>query len=247
MKISNYFIHKGEEDCLSKGKGSGLICFTGCNMHCCYCNIYQSSQLEVGYEISKEDLLEIMFTFQAQGCNNLNLVNIVKHSDEIIGTLADAKEQGLKLPVVYNSNGYEPAELLERLSGLVDIYLVDFKYGSNEVGSRYSKVNDYADVFMRGIHEMYRQVGKVKTDAEKVILKGIIIRHLLLPSNASDSLNIMKQISKLAFKKDVLVSLLDQYIPEYHSYYYPEIHRRLSEQEYNLVRRYAAEVGLNIL
>lgn len=247
LKISNYFIHKGEEWCISAGGGSGIIYFTGCNLKCCFCNIYRFSQLNHGYEITVGQFVDLLLYFQNKGCNNVNLCNIINYSDEVILAINIAKRKGFNIPIIYNSSGYEPIEFLTKLNGLVNIYLIDYKYSYNDLAFKYSGVCDYVETFDVAIHEIYKQVGKVKLNDKRILQKGIIIRHLILPNNIENSKRVAENIDKLDFVKDIFVSLLDQYIPEYKAQNFNELGRRVEENEYLDILSYFNKLELNLV
>lgn len=247
LKISNYFIHKGEEECISGGGGSGIIYFTGCNLKCCFCNIYKFSQLDKGYEINVEQFVELLLYFQNKGCNNINLCNIVNYSNEVILGIKLAKEKGLSIPIIYNSSGYESSELLGKLNGLIDMYLVDYKYSSNELAYKYSRVCDYVETFHASIHEMYKQVGKIKLNNNGILQSGIIIRHLILPNNIENSTKVAKDVYGLDFSKDIFVSLLNQYIPENEARNFQELNRKVEQAEFLSILIYFKRLGLNLI
>jgi putative pyruvate formate lyase activating enzyme len=207
-------------------------------MHCCYCNIYRFSQDNKGYSITPNQLIEILFYFQERNCNNVNLCNIVNDLDEIINVLNLAKQKGFNLPVIYNSNGYDDINILHKIAGLVDVYLVDFKYSNNVIGKKYSSVENYLDVFSTAIKEMYSQTGMIQID-NGILKKGTIIRHLIIPSNIENSIEVINIIAQMDFSNNILVSILDQYIPEYKAPQYKGIDRRLNRNETEIVINYA--------
>jgi putative pyruvate formate lyase activating enzyme len=247
LKISNYFIHKGEEKCISAGGGSGIIYFTGCNLKCCFCNIYKFSQLNKGYEINVEQFVELLLYFQNKGCNNINLCNMVNYSNEVILGLNLAKEKGLNIPILYNSSGYESLELLEKLNGLIDIYLVDYKYSDNKLAYKYSEVCDYVETFHASIHEMYKQTGKIKLNDNGILQSGIIIRHLILPGSVENSTKVAKDIYSLEFSDNIFVSLLNQYIPENEARNFQELNRKVEHDDFLAILNHFEESGLNLI
>ena len=247
IRLANYYVHKGEEACISKIIGSGFLVFAGCNLQCCYCNIYRSSQLDEGYPVNVSDLSKIFLEFQAQGCNNLNLVNISKYQKDIVRALLRAKQEGLKIPVIYNSSGYESLDLMNALKGIVDIYLVDFKYGDNLAGLKYSGVADYFDTATRALYEMFQQVGAAVLDDNEVLTKGILVRHLILPGHIENAMQVIDELRQCSFSKELLLSIMGQYMPEYRAHDFPELSRRVTNDEYEVVVEYARRKGMRLV
>ena len=247
IRIANYYVHKGEEACISKRNGSGVFVFSGCNLRCCYCNIYRSSQMGEGYPVDVQDLSKIFLEYQSQGCNNLNLVNIGKYKSNIIRALLRAKQDGLRIPVVCNSSGYESLDILNDLKGLIDIYLVDFKYGDNLAGLKYSGVADYFDVATRAVYEMYQQVGETVLDDNEVLIKGILVRHLILPGHIENAKQVIDALHHCGFSQKMFLSILGQYMPEYRACEFPELTRRVTDAEYEIVVEYARNKGMRLV
>lgn len=237
IKIALYSIHNFEEPCISGEKGSGTIFFSNCNMNCIYCQNYEISQLGKGKEITIERLSDIMLEQQKMGVENINLVTPTSYTIQIKEAIKIAKEKGLKIPIVYNTNGYENVETLKMLDGLIDVYLPDLKYFDNELGKKYSKVNNYFEIATKAIKEMYRQVGQPILNAKGVMQKGLIIRHLILPNNIENSKNILKWIKENIDSK-VYISLMAQYFPTYKAKDIKELNRKLKQKEYEEVENY---------
>ena len=243
VKIALYSIHKFEEPCISGENGSGTIFFSNCNMNCIYCQNYEISQLGKGKEISIEELAEIMLKQQEKGVENINLVTPTSYALHIIEAIKIAKQKGLKIPIVYNTNGYENVGTLKLLEGLVDIYLPDLKYFDNELGKKYSKVDNYFEIATKAIKEMYKQVGQPVLDERGIMKKGLMIRHLILPNNIENSKQSLKWI-KENFDNNVYVSIMAQYFPTYKAKETSDINRKLTQKEYEEVEQYLYDLEL---
>ena len=243
IKIALYSIHNFEEPCISGEHGSGTIFFSNCNMNCIYCQNYEISQLGRGKEISNEELAEIMLKQQEKGVENINLVTPTSYTLNIIEAIKIAKNKGLKIPIVYNTNGYEKVETLKLLKGYIDIYLPDFKYAENELGKKYSKVDNYFEITTKALKEMYEQVGTPKLDENGIMKKGIMIRHLVLPNNIENSKKVLKWI-KNNFENKVYVSIMAQYFPTYKAKETNDINRKLTKEEYSEIETYLYDLDL---
>ena len=243
IKIALYSVHNFEEPCISGEKGSGTIFFSNCNMNCIYCQNYEISQLGKGKEISIEELSQIMLEQQEKGVENINLVTPTSYAIQIIEAIKIAKKRGLKIPIVYNTNGYESVETLKLLEGYIDIYLPDLKYYDNELGKKYSKVNDYFKIATEAIKEMYRQVGQPILDENGIMRKGLMIRHLILPNNVENSKYILKWI-KENIDNNVYVSIMAQYFPTYKAKETEDLNRKLTKKEYEEVENYLYDLNL---
>ena len=243
IKIALASVHNYEEPCISGINGSGTIFFSNCNMNCIYCQNYEISQLGKGKEISIKELADIFINQQEKGVNNINLVTPTMYAFQIIEAIKLAKKNGLIIPIIYNTNGYEKIETLKALQGYIDVYLPDLKYYSNKLSIKYSKVNNYFSVATEAIKEMYRQVGTPKFNEDGIIQRGIIIRHLVLSNHIQNSKNILKWI-KENMPQDVYVSIMAQYFPTYKAKDMDELNRKLTEQEYEEVENYLYELEL---
>jgi len=243
VKIALYSTHNFEEPCISGEKGSGTIFFSNCNMNCIYCQNYEISQLGKGKEISIEELADIMLKQQENDVENINLVTPTSYVLHIIEAIKIAKNQGLHIPIVYNTNGYESIETLKLLEGHIDIYLPDLKYYYSELGQKYSNVNNYFEVATKAIKEMYRQVGAPKLDKKGVMKKGLMIRHLVLPNNMENSKKVLKWIKENIDEK-VYVSIMAQYFPTYKAKSVDELARKLTKQEYEEIENYLYDINL---
>ena len=240
IKIGGYHLHMWEEPILSSDKGSGTIFFSYCNLGCIYCQNYQISHICKGEEIRIERFSNICLELQEMGANNINLVTPTHYIPLIKEGLILAKKKGLTIPIVYNTSGYEKVSSLKSLEGLIDIYLPDFKYYDNNLG-KYSNVSNYYDIATKAIEEMYRQVGKPKYNNE-LLIKGLIVRHLVLPGHIEDSKKIIKYLYT-KYHDNIILSIMNQYTP-IKELKYKELNRRVTMQEYNELIDYAYDLGV---
>ena len=237
-------LHMWEEPCISGTSGSGTVFFSGCNLKCVFCQNHDIALGRAGREITIERLTEIFFELKAKGANNINLVTPTHFVPQIRAALCLAKARGLDLPVVYNTGSYEHVSTLRMLEGLVDIYLPDLKYFSPELSLRYSHAEDYFFYASQAIREMYRQVGEPVFDEDTGLLKrGVIVRHLILPGQTRDSKKILRYLHN-TYGNHILVSIMNQYTPLTHPALFPELDRKLSEQEYQRVLNFALDIGI---
>lgn len=230
--VAKACLHKWEEPCISGEHGSGTVFFPGCNLKCVYCQNYRISQENFGKEISIENLASLFLFLQKEGAHNINLVTPTHFVQQIKGAVEITV--GLKIPVIYNSNGYESLECLKIIEGIADVYLPDFKYYSPEISYKYSGASDYFNTAAAAIKEMYRQVGPPVFDNEGMIIRGLLIRHLILPGLTDESLKILEWI-KCNMPDDIYVSLMSQYTPYYKACEHSEINRRITKREYEKV------------
>ncbi len=242
-KISLVSLHNFEEPCISGTKGSGTIFFSNCNFNCVFCQNYKISQEGMGEEVSIEFLANSMLNLQDKGAHNINLVTPVMYVYHIIEAIKIAKNNGLNIPIIYNSNGYENIETLKLLKGYIDVYLPDFKYSDNKLGKKYSNVDNYFEVTTEAIKEMYSQVGAPKLNADGIIEKGLIIRHLVLPNAMENTKNVLKWI-KDNIDNSVYISIMAQYFPTYKSKEIGEINRKINIKEYEEIENYVYEIGI---
>ena len=243
IKIALASVHNYEEPCISGINGSGTIFFSNCNMNCIYCQNYEISQLGKGKEISIKELADIFINQQEKGVNNINLVTPTMYAFQIIEAIKLAKKNGLIIPIIYNTNGYEKIETLKALQGYIDVYLPDLKYYSNKLSIKYSKVNNYFSVATEAIKEMYRQVGTPKFNEDGIIQRGIIIRHLVLSNHIQNSKNILKWI-KENMPQDVYVSIMAQYFPTYKAKEDELLNRKLTKKEYKEIENFLYTLDL---
>ncbi|MFZ5988621.1 MAG: radical SAM protein, partial [Bacillota bacterium] len=241
VKVAKAFLHKWEEPCISGTNGSGTVFFSGCNLRCVYCQNYAISQQHFGKEITPKELSEIYIRLQEMGAHNINLVTPSHFIPQIRESILSAKS--LKIPVIYNSNGYDNIDGLKMIEGLVDVFLPDLKYFTDETAVRYSRADNYFEVSSAAVMEMYRQVGTPVFDENGIIKKGLVIRHLILPGLVNESIKILDFI-KNNFPDDVYVSLMSQYTPCYKAEDYPEISRRIIRREYERVLNHFFKLGL---
>lgn len=243
VKIALASVHNYEEPCISGKNGSGTIFFSNCNLSCIYCQNYKISQLGKGYELSVEELANIMLEQQEKGVNNINLVTPTMYAYQIIEAIKIAKKNGLNIPIVYNTNGYENVKTIQDLNGYIDIYLPDLKYYSNELSKKYSKVDNYFKYTTEAIKEMYRQVGCPVFDENGIIQKGLIIRHLVLPNHLQNSKHVLKWI-KENMPEDTYVSVMAQYFPTYKAKEDDLINRKLTKKEYKEIEEFLYTLDL---
>lgn len=242
IKIARYSLHYWEEPCISGTNGSGTIFFSGCNLKCIFCQNYDISIDCLGKEISIERFSDICIELQKLKALNINLVTPTTYIPQIKEGLILAKKKGLKIPIVYNTSGYENIETLKDLEGLVDIYLPDFKYYDNNLANKFSSTNNYCETAKLALKEMYRQVGKpiIKNNIMK---KGIIVRHLLLPGHLDDSKKIIKYLYD-TYKNNIYISIMNQYTPVRKIKQYKELNNIVSDKEYDELINYALDLGV---
>ena len=243
IEIGGVGLHKFEEPCISGENGSGTVFFSKCNLNCVFCQNYEISNLGNGRKIEVEELADIFLKQQEAGAENINLVSPTIYANKIVQAIKIAKEKGLNLPIIYNTNGYESVETLKKLEGLIDVYLPDLKYYYNDLGEKYSKVQNYFDIATEAIKEMFRQVGAPKFDENGMITNGLIIRHLVLPNHMENTKQVLKWI-KDNIDKEVYVSIMTQYFPTYKAEEFEEINRKINEAEYEEVENYIYELGI---
>ena len=242
VKIALYSTHNFEEPCISGKKGSGTVFFSNCNMNCVFCQNYEISQQGKGREISIDELASIFIKQQEKDVENINLVTPTSYVPQIIEAIKIARNNGLKLPIVYNTNGYEKVETLKMLEGYIDIYLPDFKYSDNELAKRLSKVDNYFEIVTEALKEMYRQTGKSIFNDDGIMQKGMIIRHLVLPNHILNSRRVLKWINENMH--DVYVSVMAQYFPTYKAKDSDDINRKLTKEEYEQIENYLYRLDL---
>jgi putative pyruvate formate lyase activating enzyme len=242
-KISSYGPHLGEENPLRGWRGSGTIFFTRCNLNCQYCQNYDISQRDAGYEIEPEDLALIMLELQSYGCHNINFVSPSHVVPQILVGLLVAAKAGLRLPLVYNTGGYDSLETLQLLDGVIDIYMPDMKYADEQIALRYSKIGNYPQVNQAAVHAMHRQVGDLLVDGKGIARQGLLVRHLVLPNNLAGTTRIIKFLAE-EISTNTYLNLMDQYHPAFHAMNFPELNRRITHQEYSFAVQIANEAGL---
>lgn len=243
VKVAMASIHNFEEPCISGKNGSGTVFFSNCNLSCDFCQNYEISQNGFGKEITTKRLSEIFIEEQEKGANNINLVSPTSYAIQIVEAIKIAKKNGLKIPIIYNTNGYENIETIKLLKGSIDVYLPDLKYAENELAKKYSKVNNYFEITTNAIKEMYNQVGKIEFDEEGIIKKGVIIRHLILPNHTENTKKVLKWISD-NMPKDILVSIMAQYFPTYKAKEILDINRKITKHEYEKIENYLYSLNI---
>ncbi len=241
--VCSFMSHHGEEPPVSGKRGSGTIFFSYCNLKCQYCQNYSFSQNGEGEEVALEKLSDFMLYLQNLDCHNINFVTPTHVMPQILKALYIAIEKGLKIPIVYNTSGYELPEIIKILDGIVDIYLVDMRYSDNKHSEKFSKASDYPHFNQKAVKEMHRQVGDAEFDDNSIIKSGLIVRHLVLPNDISGTEKIMKFLSN-DISKNTYISLMSQYSPYYQAHNYPEISRRITKQEYQQAMECLHKYGL---
>lgn len=242
VRLARAALHQWEEPCISGSRGSGAVFFSGCVMRCVFCQNHEISAGGKGRDISTQRLAEIFLDLQEQGAHNINLVNPTHYVPEIIRALDIAGEK-LSIPVVYNSGGYERVETLRALEGYVDVYLPDVKYFSDDLAAELSSAPNYFDTAMSAVEEMLRQTGKPQFSEDGLLLKGVVIRHLVLPYHYRDSVEVIRRVGG-RFGRDVLFSLMSQYTPFYKAKEIPRLNRRITTFEYRKALDAVYEAGL---
>lgn len=244
--VASYCIHRGEEPVISGFRGSGTVFFANCNLSCLFCQNYEISQEKNNKfrEVTKEELSEIYLELENKGVHNINLVSpshIVPHAVE---ALSIAAKKGFSIPVVYNSNGYDSVETLKLLEGIVDIYMPDLKYLDDYVAKELSNVPNYSVFAKSAIKEMWKQVGKLVYDEKGIAVKGLLVRHLVLPNNLSQSSDVIKFLAQ-EINKNVAISLMAQYYPTYKAFKNPQLNRPITKKEYEKVLETLYYFGLS--
>ena len=267
VKIARASLHLWEEPPISQGNGSGTVFFSHCNFKCVFCQNHDISQGSAsketifstpnniniqnsinqtyitGMEVSVERLSEIFLELQEKGANNINLVTPTHYVPQIIESLKIAKRNKLTIPILYNTNSYDSIETIKSLNGYIDVYLPDFKYFDDKYAIKYSNANDYSSNAISVIDEMISQVGKPKFDSKGNILKGVIVRHLMLPGLLFDSKKVIDLIYN-RYGDDIYISLMNQYVPMFKAYAYPEINKSLNPKHYDSLITYAVDLGI---
>jgi len=242
--VSSYNLHFGEEPPLVGKGGSGTIFFTWCNLGCLYCQNYTISHLGEGRQVKTAELAEIMLYLQKQGAHNINFVTPTHVVTQIIEALILAVEKGLKLPLVYNSGGYDESSTLKEIDGIFDIYMPDAKYSDGHFSFRYSKAKDYWQVCQDALLEMHRQVGNLVMDEYGIAKRGLLIRHLVLPNRIAGSFKVLDFIAK-SISKDSYVNIMEQYRPCFKAYAFEELSRGIIKEEFDEVLEHAEKLGLH--
>lgn len=245
-RVSSYGPHMGEEDPLRGWRGSGTIFFTRCNLRCQYCQNHNISQTDSGDEVSPEQIARMMLELQTLGCHNINFVSPSHVVPQILAAVLIAIQAGLKIPLVYNTGGYDSMSMLILLDGVIDIYMPDMKYSDADTARKYSKIRNYPQVNQTAVKEMHRQVGDLQIDEKGVAQRGLLVRHLVLPDGIAGTEETIRFLRD-EISVNTYLNLMNQYRPSYKAHLYPELNRRLTNQEYQSAVEAAMSVGLHRL
>jgi len=244
--VNSFGPHHGEEDPLRGWNGSGTIFFSWCSLRCVFCQNWEISQKGQGHEVEAEELADMMLQLQAQGSHNINFVTPSHVVAQIIAAVNIAAQKGLRIPMVYNTGGYDSPEALALLDGIIDIYMPDMKYGDSRIARKYSKVRDYVEVNFAAVKEMHRQVGDLQLDEKGIAQRGLLVRHLVLPGELTGTEAIMAFLAN-NISTNTYLNLMDQYHPCYRANENPPLDRTLYESEYQQALAYAEQYGLHRL
>jgi len=245
-RLSSFGPHHGEENPLRGWRGSGTIFFARCNLRCQYCQNFDISQTDAGEDVNPEELAAAILELQERGCHNINLVSPSHVVAQILAAILIAAQAGLRLPLVYNTGGYDSLTALHLLEDVIDIYMPDMKYASAQVGLQYSKIRDYPQINQAAVKEMHRQVGDLQINEEGLAERGLLVRHLVLPNGLAGSEEILRFIAE-EISKNTYVNLMNQYRPAHHALQFPELNRPITSSEYQAALQVAQTVGLNRL
>ncbi|MBI5867152.1 MAG: radical SAM protein [candidate division Zixibacteria bacterium] len=243
LKIASWNLHRGEEPPISGHSGSGTVFLSGCSLRCLYCQNYPISQYGAGDGCSVERLVEIMLELAGMGAHNINFVTPTHYAPQIMDAILRARRQGMAIPIVWNTSGYERVEMLKLLDGIVDIYLADMRYGDDNQARKYSKIPDYVDVNRAAIAEMHRQVGVLALDTDGIAQRGLLVRHLVLPGGVAGSAKVFKFLAN-SITPETAVSVMSQYFPAHKAVDDSLLKRRLTEDEYRTVLAEFEAAGL---
>lgn len=243
FRIARAALHDWEEPCISGTRGSGTIFFSGCNLGCVFCQNYRVSHRGQGIEVSAHDLVGKMLALQEAGAHNINLVTPTHFSGQLIEVLSAVKPS-LHIPVVYNTGGYEKTQVLDALAPFVDVWMPDFKFADSELARQYAGAPDYPDVAACAIAKMYALAGNVQFDAQGIMMRGVLVRHLVLPGCRKDSFAVLDRLAKTVPVQEIRLSLMSQYTPEFaKDAPYKNLHRRVTTFEYDSVMAHAEKLG----
>ena len=246
VRVYSFMAHHGEENPLRGMHGSGTIFFSGCNMHCQYCQNSDISQDNYGMLVDTHKIAWMMLELQSYGCHNINLVSPTHVVPQILSALVLAAQQGLNLPLVYNTGGYDSVETLRLLDGIIDIYMPDMKYADAAIAQTYSRIPNYPAINQAAVREMYRQVGDLQLNEQGIAVRGLLIRHLLLPAGLAGTRQIIDFIAN-EISQDTYLNLMDQYKPDYNANDYPELYRLVKREEVRQAKEYARAAGITRL
>lgn len=243
--VARAALHMWEEPCISGKTGSGTVFFSGCNLRCIYCQNFQIATGQKGKEVSIQRLGEIFLELQQKGASNINLVTPDHYIRSIAEALLNAKRDGLRIPIVYNGSGYEKKQVIEKLEGIIDIFLTDFKYMDGELAKKYSFAQDYPQVAAQALEQMVKQTGEPIFDEAGMLLRGVIVRHLLLPGHKRNAKAVLKYVYE-TYGNKVYISLMNQYtpLPRMREAAYENLRRKVTKREYEEVINYALELGI---
>jgi putative pyruvate formate lyase activating enzyme len=244
--VNSFGPHHGEEDCLRGRRGSGTIFFSWCNLRCVFCQNWEISWKGQGEKLGDAELAGIMLRLQNQGCHNINFVSPSHVVAQILAALVIAAERGLKLPLVYNTGGYDSPEALALLDGVIDIYMPDMKYGDSELARKYSHIRDYLRHNQAAVREMHRQVGDLVLDEDGIARRGLLVRHLVLPEGIAETGAVLRFLAE-EISPDTYLNLMDQYRPCFKAARFPELDRRITSPEYEKALQLARRHGLTRL
>lgn len=243
LNIARVSLHDWEEPCISGSRGSGTVFFSNCNLNCVFCQNHEISQQGIGKEVSIERLSTIFMEQQERGAHNINLVTPTHFVPQIIEAIKLSKAIGLKIPIVYNSNGYENIDTIKALNGYIDVYLPDLKYMSDKYAKRYSKVSNYFEFASKAIDEMFKQAPKLIFNKDGLLTSGVIIRHLMLPGLLFDSKKLIDYIYN-KYGDNIYISIMNQYTPMFNSKEYPEINKPLNPKHYDSLINHCIDIGI---
>ncbi len=244
MRIAKIMLHKWEEPCICYGNGCGAVFFSGCQLKCIFCQNHSISFDGAGKDISSDELSRIFLALEEKGACNIDLVSPTPHLEGLIPAIKKAKELGLEIPLVYNSGGYEKIETLKRLEGIIDIYMPDFKFYTEEEAFLLASAKDYADRANKAISEMHRQTGDPLFE-NNILKKGVLVRHLVLPGFTESSEKILEELYRMFGKDGIVLSLMRQYTPNHKALCHPKLKRKLTTLEYERVVKKADELGFS--
>ncbi len=244
LRVARAALHMWEEPCISGKKGSGAVFFTGCGLRCCFCQNRDIAIGKSGKEITVDRLSEIFLELEEKGAANLNLVTAAQYVPQVIDALEKAKNKGFHMPVVYNSSGYENISTIKNLEGYVDVYLPDFKYAEEELAAAYSNAPEYPETAKLALKEMVRQTGSCVFNEKGYMIRGTMVRHLILPGRTRNSIKVMEYLHK-TYGDQVYISIMNQYTPVYEQEKYKELNRKVTAREYEKVLNAALELGIN--
>jgi putative pyruvate formate lyase activating enzyme len=245
-RLASYGPHHGEEKPLRGWRGSGTIFFAGCNLRCQYCQNYDISQGEAGQEVDARDLAVVMLELQARGCHNINLVSPSHVVPQILAAVTIAAQAGLHLPLVYNTGGYDSLEALALLDGIIDIYMPDMKYASPKIGQTYSKIRNYPQHNQAAVREMHRQVGDLQLDDSGLAVRGLLVRHLVLPNNLAGTKTVVAFLAA-EISTQTYLNIMDQYRPAFNARQFAKLNRPIKAEEYQRAIEMAKAAGLDRL